>query len=197
MRLDVWRKFHIVGVEDGGFSRRSADYKGQTLLVSVLLQGTWIDQFQVNEIAVDGLDASEKLVAMLYHWAFDAVMLAGVSFAGFNLVDPTIVFEEFAKPVVVISRRKPDNIAVKHALFQHFRDWKIRWGVFEKLGPVNQVVSIFGEPPLYVEVVGTTVEWATKLIRASAICCRVPEPLRVAKLIARGLTQERLEKGLV
>ena len=54
--------------------------------------------------------------------AFDAVMLAGVSFAGFNLVDPTLVFEEFSKPVIVISRTKPDNIAVKNALLQHFED---------------------------------------------------------------------------
>jgi len=105
---------------------------------------------QVDKIAVDGLDASEKLAAMFRHLAFDTVTLPGVSFAGFNLVDPTIIFEEFAKPVVVISRRKPANVAVKNALCQHFKDWKIHWSIFEKPGPVNQVVSIFGEPPLHV-----------------------------------------------
>ncbi|MDH5438907.1 MAG: DUF99 family protein, partial [Candidatus Bathyarchaeota archaeon] len=140
-------------------------------------------------------DASDKLVAMLRHWSFDAVMLAGVSFAGFNLVDPTMVFEEFGKPVVVISRTKPDNVAVKKALFQHFKDWRVRWSVFEKLGPVHQVISMVGEPPLYVEVVGATADWATELVRASASCCRIPEPVRVARLIARGLTRKELQKG--
>lgn len=192
MRLNVWQKFRVVGVEDGGFSRKSPNYSGQTLLVCVLLRGARVDNFQADTITVDGLDASDKLIAMLRHWPFDAVMLAGVSFAGFNLVDPTMVFEEFGKPVVVISRTKPDNVAVKNALFQHFKDWRIRWSVFEKLGPVHQVVSMVGEPPLYVEVVGATADWATKLIRASATCCRIPESVRVARLIARGLTRKVL-----
>lgn len=195
MRLDVCQKFRVVGVEDGGFFKESTKYTRQTLLVCILLRGVQIAGFQTNTITVDGLDASNKLIAMLRHWSFDAVILAGVSFAGFNLVDPTMVFEEFGKPVVVISRTKPDNVAVKNALFRHFEDWRVRWSVFEKLGPVHQVVSKEEEPPLYVEVVGATAGWATKLIRASAACCRVPEPIRVAKLIARGLTRGVLQRG--
>lgn len=191
MRLDVWREFRVVGVEDGGFSRESSGCgANKALLVCVLLRGSWADNFQADTIAVDGIGASKKLIAMLHQWSFDAVMLAGVSFAGFNLVDPTLVFNKFNKPIVVISRTKPDNMAVKNALFQHFEDWRIRWGVFEKLGPVHQIVSMPDEPPLYVEVVGTISDWATKLIRASSACCRVPEPIRVARLIARGLTRK-------
>jgi len=189
MRPNIWQKFRVVGVEDGGFSRGSSNYSGQTLLVCVLLQGMWIYNFSADTITVDGLDASDKLIAMLRQWSFDVVVLAGVSFAGFNLVDPTMVFEEFSKPVVVVSRTKPDNVAVKNALMQHFEDWRIRWGVFEKLGPVHKVVSMVGEPPLYLEVVDATADWAKKLIRASATCCRIPEPIRVARLIARGLTR--------
>jgi len=192
MRLDVWQKFRVVGVEDGGFFKESPKYTGQTLLVCVLLRGAWIESFRTSTITVDGLDASDKLISILRHWSFDAVMLAGVSFAGFNLVDPRIVFEEFGKPVVVISRTAPDNEAVKSALFQHFKDWRVRWSVFEKLGPVHQVVSMAEKPPLYVEVVGATIDLATKLIRNSATCCRVPEPVRVARLIARGLTRKDL-----
>jgi len=192
MPLDVWQKFHVVGVEDGGFFKESPKYTGQTLLVCVLLRGAWIESVRTSTITVDGLDASDKLISILHQWSFDAIMLAGASFAGFNLVNPRIVFEEFGKPVVVISRTEPDNVAVKSALFQHFKDWRVRWSVFEKLGPVHQVVSMAEEPPLYVEVVGTTIDFATKLIRNSATCCRVPEPIRVARLIARGLTRKEL-----
>lgn len=188
----VIRAKTIVGVEDGGFVRLSGRGTSKALLVCVLLRDTWIHNFQVNTITVDGLDATEKLIAMLHHWSFDAVMLAGVSFAGFNLVDPTLVFEEFSKPVVVISRTKPNNVAVKNALVQHFKDWQVRWSIFEKLGPVHQIVSMTDEPPLYIEVVGATVGWASKLIRATSTCCRVPEPIRVARLIARGLTRKVL-----
>jgi endonuclease V-like protein UPF0215 family len=186
-----WRGLRAVGVEDGGFSRKSLRPSSQTaLLVCVLLQGPWVLDFRADQILVDGLDASEKLVCMLSGLCFDAVMLAGVSFAGFNLVDPSLVFEEFHKPILVISRTKPDNLAVKSALVRHFDDWRVRWSIFEKLSPIFEVVSLPNEPPLYIEAVGCNVSWATDLIRASASVCRVPEPIRVAKLIARGLTHK-------
>jgi endonuclease V-like protein UPF0215 family len=63
-------------------------------------------------------------------------------------------------------------------------------GVFEKLDPVHPIVSTHHEPPLYVKVVGATPNWAAKLICASAGCCRIPEPVRVARLIAKGLTRK-------
>lgn len=190
MSLNVWREFQVVGVENGGFFRKLQDRGIQkALLVCVLLKGGWISNFQTGMITVDGLDATEKLTSMLRRWSFDAVMLAGISFAGFNLVDPTIVFEEFNKPIIVISRTKPNNIAVKNALRQHFEDWRVRWSIFEKLGSVYEVVSIPAEPPVYVEVIGAELDWASKLIQATSVCCRVPEPIRVAKLVARGLTR--------
>ncbi len=190
MSPNVWREFRVVGVEDGGFSRKLQGRGIQkALFVCVLLRGKWINDFQADMITVDGLDATEKLTSMLRRLSFDAVMLAGVSFAGFNLVDPTIVFEEFRKPVIVISRTKPNNIAVKNALRRHFEDWRIRWSVFDKLGSVYEVVSMSAEPPVYVEVVGAELDWTSTLIRAASVCCRVPEPVRVARLVARGLTR--------
>jgi hypothetical protein len=193
MSLNVWQKFRVVGVEDGSFSKEPQDHKlKKALFVCVLFKGKWVDDFQAEMITIDGLDATEKLVSMLQRWFFDAVMLAGVSFAGFNLVDPTIVFEKFNKPVIMISRIKPNNITVRNALRQHFEDWQVRWGIFEKLGPIWEIDSMPNEPPLYVEVIGAGLEWASKLIRAVSLSCRVPEPIRVARLIARGLTRRTL-----
>ena len=189
MSPNVWRESRVVGVEDVGFCRKLQGFGIQkALFVCALLRGTWINDFQVDFITVDGLDATEKLAAMLHQWSFDAVMLAGVSFAGFNSLGPTSVYEEFSTPVIVISRTKPNNIAVKNALHRHFGDWQIRWRIFEKLGPIYEVVSIPTEPPVYVEIVGAELDWASKLIRATSVCCRVPEPVRVARLVARGLT---------
>jgi endonuclease V-like protein UPF0215 family len=189
MSLNAWQEFRIVGVEDGGFSRKQDCDIQKALFVCVLLRGRWINDFQVNMITVDGLDATEKLTSMLRQWSFDVVMLAGVSFAGFNLVDPRVVFEGFSKPVIVISRTKPNNVAVKNALRRHFEDWQVRWSIFEKLGSVYKIVSMPAEPPVYVEVVGAELDWASRVIRASSVCCRVPEPIRVARLVARGLTK--------
>ncbi len=186
MPLDVWQKSRVVGVEDGGFSRESSILKA--LLVSVLLQGVSILDFQMSDIKVDGLDATEKLILTLRRWSFNSVILAGVSFAGFNLIDPNLVFKEFKKPVIVVARTEPNNLAVKNALLHHFEDWKARWRIIEGLGPVHKIVSMPNEPPLYAEIIGADLEWASALIRKLCTCCRIPEPIRVARLIARGLT---------
>ena len=185
MSRNAFQKMSIVGVEDGSFQKGTTQ---RTLLVAVLLRGVAIENVKITEITVDGLDATEKLAEILSNLDFAAVMLAGVSFAGFNVVDPTVIYERFGKPVIVISRTKPDNKAVKQALQRHFEDWKIRWGVFEKLGSVHRVVVLFGEPPVYVETVGVGVKRACNIIRALSAGSRVPEPIRVARLIARGLS---------
>jgi len=191
MRQNIFQQFRVVGVEDGGFSKKILDYGvSKALFVAVLFVGRWLYDFQLDEITVDGLDATDKLSEMLCRWSFDTVILAGVSFAGFNLVDSASIFEEFKKPVIVVARTRPDNVNVKNALRQHFKDWRIRWSVFERLGPIYDVVSIVNEPPLYVEVVGAKLDWAERVLHSLSMCCRIPEPIRVARLIARGLTEK-------
>jgi len=174
-----------VGVEDGSFQ------KGMTrkaLLAAVLLKGVEIENVKTTRITVDGLDATEKLVEILEEWKFETVLLAGVSFAGFNVIDATEVHDEFGQPVIIITRTKPDNKAVKRALRRHFEDWEIRWKVFKRLGSDHEIIVLEGEPPLYAETVGVDVKWASNLVRALSVCGRVPEPIRVARLIARGLS---------
>ncbi|MGQ9529951.1 MAG: endonuclease dU [Candidatus Bathycorpusculaceae bacterium] len=174
-----------VGVEDGSF-RKGITQKA--LLAAVLVRGTKIENVKIIKITVDGLDATEKLANLLKEWEFDGIMLAGVSFAGFNLIDPIVMYEEFQKPITIISRTRPNNKAVKRALERHFEDWEIRWRVFQKLGPVYKIFVQEGEAPLYIETVGASVKWASEMVRAFSFCGRVPEPIRVARLIARGLS---------
>ncbi|MGQ9624717.1 MAG: endonuclease dU [Candidatus Bathycorpusculaceae bacterium] len=175
----------MVGVEDGSFQKGIAK---ETILAAVLLKGIEIEGAKIARITVDGLDATEKAVKILSEWNFGAVMLAGVSFAGFNLIDPTVVYERFQKPVIVVSRKKPDNKAVKRALQKHFIDWEARWQIFEKLGTALRVTVRVDELPIYIETVGTDFRTAQNLVRALAISSRIPEPLRAAKIVARGLS---------
>jgi len=184
MSLNVLRKLRVIGIEDGSFERGISK---STLLALVLFDGLKIVDLKFVEVKVDGLDATPKVVKALTKWTFDAVMLAGVSFAGFNIIDPFRLFEKFCKPVVVVSRVKPNNTAVKRALKKHFKDWKIRWRTFEKLGSIIKVNVMINEPPLYIESIGQSVKWAEGLVKAFSVF-RIPEPLRVARLIARGVS---------
>ncbi|MEM3616746.1 MAG: DUF99 family protein [Candidatus Bathyarchaeia archaeon] len=176
----------VVGIEDGSFVK-GVDKKA--LLAAILFKGLKIEGAAFQKITVDGVDATKKVANILCRWDFEAVMLAGLSFAGFNVVNPVVLYEEFRKPIITVSRTKPDNKAVKRALMRHFRDWRKRWEVFAKIGPIHEVKVLDEERPLYFEVVGAEMEWASRLITSFAVCGRVPEPLRVVRLIARGLSK--------
>lgn len=185
MKRKVFQNMMIVGVEDGSFQK---GVTRKALLAIVLLRQANIEDVKITEITVDGLDATEKLVKILKELKFDAILLAGVSYAGFNIIDPMVIYAKFEKPVIIVARTKPNNRAVKRALRRHFEDWKTRWKVFQQLGPVHEIVIKKEEAPIYVETVGAKVKWASNITRSLCFCGRTPEPIRVARLIARGLS---------
>lgn len=185
MIRNAFRNMPVVGVEDGSFQK---GITRKALLVAVLFKGLEIEDLKIAKITVDGLDATEKFTEILSEWEFAAILLAGVSFAGFNVIDPTVIHEKFKKPVIIVTQTKPDNKTVKRALQRHFKDWKIRVEVFGKLGSAHKIVTLVGRSPIYAETVGVGVKWACNLIQALSVCSRVPEPIRVARLIARGLS---------
>ncbi|MEM3718739.1 MAG: DUF99 family protein [Candidatus Bathyarchaeia archaeon] len=184
MSLSAYQKLRVVGIEDGSFVK---EVNKKALLSLVLFHGLKIEDARFAWIKVDGLDATSKVVKALDGWKFDVVILAGVSFGGFNLIDPAVINDKLGKPIIVVSRTKPKNEAVKRALKRHFRDWEIRWKVFEKLGSVFKV-KVDGRPPIFIETIGIDSDSASKLIRALSVYGKVPEPIRVARLIARGLS---------
>jgi len=178
-------KHRVFGVEDGSFFSRN----GKTLLAAVLMDSKWTESVVLGKITVDGTDATETLVEMLIGFSFDAVMLSGVSYAGFNLIDPEKIYERFGVPVIIVCRTKPNNDAVRAALLKHFKDWKERWSIVEGLDKVHEVISKPDAPPLYIEVIGGDYRLARNLVCDLAIVSRIPEPVRVARFIARGLSR--------
>jgi endonuclease V-like protein UPF0215 family len=184
MRRNVFQSMPVVGVEDGSFQK---GISRKALLVATLLRGSKIECVKVREITVDGMDATEKLCSILDELEFSAVLLAGVSFAGFNVIDPTVIHDRFKKPIVVITKTKPNNKAVKQALRKHFKDWKTRFEIFAKLGPIHKFTTPT-RSPVYFEAVGADASWCDNFIRALIVHGKIPEPIRVARLIAHGLS---------
>ncbi|UCH57393.1 MAG: DUF99 family protein [Candidatus Bathyarchaeota archaeon] len=179
----------LFGVEDGSFKAFPKPRSEETLLCGVETEGDRIVCVRLARIHVDGLDATEKLLCMLTGVETEAVILGGITFGGFNIVNPMRIYEETGVPVIVYSGVKPDNESMLSALRKHFADWRVRWEIIERLGPVYSVEPFGGEPPVYFEVIGGVRDWAEDVLRASAVVSRIPEPVRVAGLIARGLSR--------
>ncbi|NHW44465.1 MAG: DUF99 family protein [Candidatus Verstraetearchaeota archaeon] len=183
----------MLGVEDGSFDPQKLQRKGKTVLCGVLTHGFKVEDVFLRLIEVDGLDATEKLLDMTGKiGSLDVVLLGGVTFGGFNIIDPVAVNESLGVPVVVVTTERPDNEAVLSALKKHFEDWRLRYGVFERLASVSPIYEAKLNPrenPVFLEVVGMEFERALEILRRVTVRGRVPEPLRVANRVAKAVSR--------
>jgi endonuclease V-like protein UPF0215 family len=177
----------IVGVDDGAFPAPKAP-KRYALLVAVLFDKLRLLNVTCGQIEVDGRDANRVLRSLLRGLRFDVVMLSGISFGGFNVVDIGSLAKAVRKPVIAITGERPRNEAVREALRKHFADWRDRWSMVRSAGRMHSFIPIRNEPPLYFEVQGGRSVLAKRAIASTAVVSRLPEPIRVARIVAKGLS---------
>lgn len=156
-------------------------------LVGVWFTGLRVVQVCFDAVQVDGLDITDVIIRLLSGKRTDVIFLSGVSFAGFNIVDAKRIFRTVHVPVIIVSRDKPDNSSVKRALRKHFEDWRIRWNYVRAVGKIHSFAPKAAEPSLYFEAVGISGVKAKSLIHSYCATSRVPEPIRVAGILAKGL----------
>ena len=176
-----------IGIDDGPFIPKKLG-GAQAPLVVVGLQGSRLVSARAGWIAIDGMDGTERAIRLLKQLSMGCpILLAGVTFGGFNLIDPLKLHRIFRVPTIVVVGSRPDNRAVKRALVNHFPDWRERWEIIRSLGPLRMIRTVPHENPIFYENIGCTTREAREILVKCALVARVPEPLRVAGLVASGL----------
>jgi uncharacterized protein len=177
-----------VGIDDGPFlSKRLGGSRAP--LVAAQLSGPHLVRARVEWISIDGLDATPVASRLLSSLPIrdSPILLAGATFAGFNIINPRVLHRKFRAPIIIVIGSRPDNRAVKRALVKHFPDWRRRWRILSSLGPLRQVQAFQNEGSIFYETFGCGHREARRILREYAYVSRIPEPLRVAGLVARGL----------
>jgi endonuclease V-like protein UPF0215 family len=182
---------NIIGFDDAPFS---PGYVGQVKVVGAVFTGLQLSGVVIGEVEKDGLDAAERLAALVAESRFyehvQLVMLQGITLAGFNVVDVFYLHQQLGLPILVVSRRLPDMGAIQEALRTRIPEGARRWALIEQLGPPEPAGKV------YVQRVGLSMAEATAVVERFAICSYIPEPLRVAHLIA-GAVGEGHSRGRV
>jgi endonuclease V-like protein UPF0215 family len=144
-----------------------------------------------SKVSIDGLDALEEIISMIknspFYMELRIVFLDGLTFAGFNMVDIRELSRMLDLPVVSVVRDKPDLEKIKKAL-QNLPDFLERWQAIENAGKLIRVKSQKNENPIYIQIAGILLEDAKKIIKKTSTHSNIPEALRVAHIIASGLT---------
>ena len=176
------RLSNLVAFDDGPFPRQ---HTGTVPVVGTVYADLRLDGVLVGRIRKDGCDAADILGQMVEESRFNGhirlVMLQGIALGGFNVVDVFALQRRLTRPVLVVSRRRPDLAKIRRALLKHVPKGAEKWQIIERLGPMEPA------GPVFIQRVGLAREDALETMRPVAVHGHVPEPLRSAHLIAGAL----------
>ncbi|MCW4055197.1 MAG: DUF99 family protein [Candidatus Bathyarchaeota archaeon] len=182
-------EIRVVGVDDGVFAPHT---HGKCDVIGVVFRGGyWLDGVMRTQVEIDGLDATDEIAEMItgspHYGQLRVIMLDGVTFAGFNVVVTLRLFETTRLPVIAVTREKPDFEDIRKAL-KNLPFAEKRWRAIGNADEIIRVVTRRGEEAVYIQVRGVAADVAVRIVRNTATRSNVPEALRVAHLIASGLT---------
>jgi endonuclease V-like protein UPF0215 family len=176
---------NVAGFDDAPFGRGAREVR----IVGAVCARTRLDGVLSGRVARDGDDATEQIAELLLGSRFGrhlhAVLIQGIAVAGFNVVDIHALAARIERPVMALCRRPPDRDAVRAALLERVPNGARKWAIVEAAGPPEPLGA------LYAQRAGLTRDEALALLRATTLHGHLPEPLRLAHLIAGGVETGR------
>ena len=173
---------HVIGFDDAPFARA---HRGDVLVVGAVYAGTQLEGVLAGKVRRDGMNATRVVARLVRRSRFRAhlqlVLLQGIAFAGFNVVDLRALHDALGIPVLVVGRKPPDLAKIRAALLKHVPGGVRKWRLIEQAGPMEPAAG------LYVQRAGIRLDDAVRVLRRLAISAKLPEPLRTAHLVAGGI----------
>lgn len=157
-----------------------------SILAGVVMRRDFIiDGFVFGKATIEGDDATDTIISMYEKLArqdISFVLISGLIISMYNIVDIKKLQKEIMIPIIGVTYEESDGIedAIKH----HFPNFESKITQYRKLGPRTKV-SLHTKYDIYLRVEGCKVEEAKKLLDALTLQGAIPEPLRVAQLLAK------------
>lgn len=176
-------EIRVLGIDDGYFLKHK-DKK--VLVVGAVLRGNKdLEGVLSCFVDKDGLDSTKKLVDLVntskHKNQLRYIMINGTTLAGFNVINISELYNKTRIPVLAVLRKKPNFKKVEKAL-NHFSDKKERLEIMQKAG------KIYNYKKLYFQIAGLAEARAREVIDKTVKRGNLPEPVRIAHLIASGVT---------
>lgn len=173
---------HVIGFDDAPFAR---EHRGDVLVVGAVYSGLRLEGVVSGRVRRDGTNSTSVLVRVISRSKFGShlqvILLQGIAFAGFNVIDLPRLHSALSIPVIAVARKQPDMAAIRRALLTKVPGGERKWSLIRKLGPME------GAAKVYVQRAGISLEDTVALIDELAVNGALPEPLRTAHLIAGGV----------
>jgi len=173
-------KPRTISFDDGSFS----EFRGEVVIVGVVMRGNdTVENVVAGKVTIDGNDSTTTIIKLVKETPqnMNAIFIDGIALGGLNVVDLAEISRETGLPTISITRKKPDFESLKRAV-DKTQDPQKKWATVLSNGPLLEYGNLF------FQFSGTTESGAKLLIKE---CSRdsLPEGLRLAHIIASGITR--------
>ena len=171
------RQIRAIGFDDAPFTRHQI---AKVNLSGIICSNTRFEGMVWGAVEADGRDATEVICQLLigkkFHPQLHLVLLDGIGFGGFNLVDLPQLSDRLQLPCVAVMRRPPNLNKMKQAM-SRLPNYRQRLAVLQRAG------QIYSYPPFFFQVYGEQPEIIALALSQLTDRGKVPEALRLAHLI--------------
>ncbi len=182
MRIHVEKKgVRALGIAESfrkSQSKRSVLAGGRSDLI--------IDGFIFGSAEIGGDDATDEIVGMfqrLNRNDINVIMLGGSVISMYNIIDIDSLGNRTNIPVISITFEESEGLEshIKH----HFPDsWEKKLSAYNRLG-AREAVRLHTNYVVYIRPYGISLEISKRILDKFTIQGAIPEPIRLARLLAR------------
>ena len=181
--LRLKRVIRVIGFDDAPFLRDSG---ASVAIAGVVCAGTRFEGMVWGYVEADGWDATDVILKLLLGRKFlpqlHMVLLDGIAFGGFNVIDLSKLSEGLKLPCVAVMRRMPNLIAVEQAIHRLPEPDR-------RLQVLHNAGTIHAYPPFFFQVCGACPKVTYSVLERLTDCGKVPEALRLAHLIGAAVVK--------
>ena len=163
------------------------DVARKSVLAGIVMRSDLvIDGCTYGHANLEGDDATENILTMyrfLKRNDINVAIIAGSVIASYNIIDSDKIYKETNVPVLNITFEESKGLE-SHIKRRFPKDWKSKLKAYKKMGERNSIKLHTGHT-IFVRAAGMTQKEAKKTLDKYTLQGAIPEPVRVAKLVAR------------
>ena len=154
-----------------------------------------IDGFTFSKVTVGGMDATEKIIEMydfLDREDINVILLNGCVISWFNVINLSQVAGATKLPLICVTYNESEGLEVYFKKY-FSQDWQKRTEIHRQNGSRTPLTLKTGHT-VYTRFLNVNEKETLRLLNKLTLHGAVPEPLRIARLLARSLMRSRVLK---
>ncbi len=158
----------------------------KSILCSIVMRSDLIiDGCIFGHATVGGNDSTENIITMfnnLKRKDINLIMILGSIISHYNVIDGDKIAEETGIPLVAITFK--NSMGIDSSFRERFPDWQEKLKMYDRIRDRQRVKLATGYS-VYLRPSLISIEDARKTVEKFTLQGALPEPLRVARLVAR------------